>query len=191
MKARTAFGLGALTVLAAAGVVGAGVVWGGLFDARASTPHMPGFGWATHRAMISSMARGAAGVTAPARFSQAKVLAGFADYDASCAVCHGGPGVARAPWVEGMNPPPPYLIDAARHWRPEELYLIVGQGVKMTGMPAWTFRRTDAQLWDIVAFLEALPKTSPAEYQRLRQSQVPAAEALVTPTAAAPAQAAR
>lgn len=170
MRARTGFGLGVLAAMAAGGAVGAAVVWGGLFDVRASTPHPPGFAWATHRAMISSMTGDAAGVAAPARFSPAQVLAGLRDYDANCAACHGGPGVARAAWVEGMNPPPPYLLDAAREWSPSELYVIVGQGVKMTGMPAWTFRRTDAQLWDIVAFLEALPKMSPADYQRLRKS---------------------
>jgi mono/diheme cytochrome c family protein len=159
-----------LAALAVAGATGAAIVWGGLFDVRASTPHSPAFAWATHRAMISFMARDAVGVAAPARFSQAQVLAGLQDYDANCAACHGGPGVGRAQWVEGMNPPPPYLLDAARQWTPSELYLIVGQGVKMTGMPAWTFRRTDAQLWDIVAFLEALPKMSPADYQRLRRS---------------------
>ncbi|HEX3700352.1 MAG TPA: cytochrome c [Phenylobacterium sp.] len=163
--------LGWLGGLATAAAIGLAVVFGGLFDARASTPHLPTVAWAAHTAMIRYVRNAAGDVTPPARFSQAQVLAGSRDYDAHCAVCHGGPAVARAAWVEGMNPPPPYLLDAARQWTPAELFVISGQGVKMTGMPAWTFHRTDAQLWDLVAFLEALPRVTPADYQRLRQTQ--------------------
>jgi hypothetical protein len=67
-----------------------------------------------------------------------------------------------------MTPTPPYLEDAARRWRPEELYWIVGQGVKMTAMPAWGETRSNGQVWDLVAFLEALPDLTTADYARMR-----------------------
>jgi mono/diheme cytochrome c family protein len=151
------------------GVTGALVViYGGLFDAAASTPHLPIVAWATHSAMKSSVRVRAQGIAAPATFTQAQVLAGLADYDRSCAACHGGPGVARARWAGDMTPTPPYLLDAARRWTPAQLDWIVDNGVKMTAMPAWGEIRSPQQVWDLVAFLEALPNLSRADYARLR-----------------------
>jgi mono/diheme cytochrome c family protein len=69
-----------------------------------------------------------------------------------------------------MTPSPPYLSDAARQWRPRELYWIVGQGARMTAMPAWSESRSDAQLWSLVAFLEAMPYLTPDEYARMRST---------------------
>jgi mono/diheme cytochrome c family protein len=157
---------------ATAFVVGAGgaltIIYGGLFDAAASTPHLPIVAWATHTAMKSSVRARAQPIQAPSGFTQAQVLAGLRDYDQHCAACHGGPAVARAGWAAAMTPTPPYLLDAARRWTPAELDWIVANGVKMTAMPAWGEVRSDAQVWDLVAFLEALPSLSPADYARLR-----------------------
>jgi hypothetical protein len=38
----------------------------------------------------------------------------------------------------------------------------------MTALPAWGEVRTDGQLWDLVAFLEALPYLTAADYARMR-----------------------
>ena len=37
----------------------------------------------------------------------------------------------------------------------------------MTGMPAWGTTHTDAQLWDLVAFMERLPALSAEDYRQL------------------------
>jgi len=161
-----------LAGIATAGVcAGAGalvVVEGGLFDATASDPHSPIVAWATHTAMVRSVQLRAASIAAPSRFTQAQIEAGLRDYDWACSSCHGAPGVARAAFADGMTPSPPYILDAPRHWRARELYWIVGQGVKMTAMPAWAPSRTEAQLWNLVAFLEAAPDLSPRDYARIR-----------------------
>ena len=70
-----------------------------------------------------------------------------------------------------MTPSPPYLVDAARHWRARELYWIVAHGVKLTAMPAWESIRSDAQIWNIVAFLEAAPYLTPRDYARIRAAR--------------------
>jgi len=150
------------------------VIEGGLFDATASHPHNPIVAVVTHTAMVRSVQMSAAPIHAPARFTPAQIQAGLRDYDGACAGCHGAPGAARAAFADGMTPSPPYLGDAPRHWRSRELFWIVGQGVKMTAMPAWTFSRTDQQLWDIVAYLEAAPYLSPRDYARMRVSAAPA-----------------
>lgn len=162
------FVAGGLGALAAIGIGALAVIEGGLFNATASTPHNPIVAVAAHTAFIRSVQVNAAGVTPPARFTRAEVMAGFRDYDDSCTVCHGAPGISQARWVSGMTPPPPYLEDSARRWRARELYWIVGQGAKMTAMPAWAEVRSNGQVWDLVAFLEALPYLTAADYQRLR-----------------------
>jgi mono/diheme cytochrome c family protein len=158
-------GASAFLAIAAGAVV---VVEGGLFNATASAPDIPAAAAVVHTAFITSVQLRARNIQPPARFTSEEVAAGFRDYDASCAVCHGGPGVARADWTQGLTPTPPYIVDSARSFRPRELFWIVGQGARMTAMPAWREVRTDGQLWDLVAFLEALPYLTAADYARMR-----------------------
>jgi len=160
--------LGVASVLAVMGLGALAVVEGGLFDATASTPDNPIAAVGIHTTFIRSVQVRAAHIQAPASFSPAQVQAGLADYDASCADCHGAPGISRASWANAMTPSPPYLYDAARQWRPRELYWIVGQGARMTAMPAWSESRSSDQLWSLVAFLEAMPYLTPDEYARMR-----------------------
>jgi mono/diheme cytochrome c family protein len=159
---------GAATGLALVGLGAGIVIAGGLFNATASAPHNPAVAVAIHVAFIRSVQVRAADVLAPSRFTVAQVQAGLADYNTSCSGCHGAPGIARAAWANAMEPSPPYLSDTARRWRPRELFWIVGQGVKMTAMPAWAENRSDTQLWNLVAFLEAMPLLSPKDYARMR-----------------------
>ena len=151
------------------------IVYGGLFDARASTPHGPIVAWATHTTMIHYIRRAAAPLPPSSAFTPAQTLAGFRAYEADCEVCHGGPGVAHAHWVDGMNPSPPYLLDQSRRWTPNQLFWIVRNGVKMTGMPAWGLTQSDAEVWNLVAFLEAMPDLAPADYQKMRTELPPPA----------------
>jgi mono/diheme cytochrome c family protein len=165
--------LAGLTLLAA---VGAGIglyLFEGGYDVAAAQHDGQAFTWVVHGVMIHSVKARAAKTPAPAAFTPAQVQAGFEIYDRDCAVCHGGPGVGRAAWVAGMNPTPPYIIDSARHWSASDLRLIVGDGVRMTAMPAWRGTLTEAQVWDVVGFLEALPDTSPDAYARRRGARKP------------------
>jgi mono/diheme cytochrome c family protein len=164
-----AFGAGAFAAGALAALGALVVVETGLFDARASTPHDPLTAWVTHTTMIHSVDRQSAVVAPPPAFTPAQTEAGFRIYDADCVACHGAPAVERVAWARGLNPSPPYLLDAARQWSPAELYWIVRDGVKMTAMPAWTETLSDTQVWDCVGFLEALPYLSAADYARMRE----------------------
>jgi mono/diheme cytochrome c family protein len=166
--------VGGLSAVAAAIALALAVIFSGAFDVTASTPHHPLVAWATHTTMIHSIRARAAGSHPPEPFTAAQVAAGFREYDLRCVACHGGPGVGRAAWASAMTPTPPYLLDAARHWSPAELELIIHHGVKMTAMPAWGEVERQDQVWALVAFLEALPRLSAADYANLRRSAAPA-----------------
>ena len=189
MRRAVPYLIGAFAVLAACGIGALAMVELGLFDVRASTPHSPLVAWATHTTMIHAVHDGAATLPPPSPFSAAEARAGFAIYDRDCVTCHGGPGVARAAWADGLTPSPPYLIDAPRHWTPRELYFIIANGVKMTAMPAWSTVHTPAELRQLVAFLEAQPNLTARDYLALRAEQasapaVPAATAVAPPPGA-------
>lgn len=168
---------GAALTLAALGAAGLTVVETGIFDARASTPHDIFTAWSTHTTMVHSLKRTAEGVQAPVAFTPGQAVAGMGIYRAECVDCHGGPGVPRAAWVQGMNPSPPFLLDASRRWTRGQLFWVVKNGVKMTGMPAWGVTESDERIWDVVAFLEAMPEMKPADFQR---QMTPASNQTVT-----------
>ena len=158
--------LGTSLAFASAIAAGLAIVEGGLFDATASKPHEPLVAWATHTAMIRSVeVRSPPWSGAPP--TPDRVRAGLRLYADNCAICHGGPGVARAPWTAGMNPTPPYLVDVARHWTPAQQHFIISDGVKMTGMPAWRGQLREDEISAVMAALEALPYVTATEYSRV------------------------
>ncbi len=163
----TAFAAGILTVAALAGAAGLATVFFGLFNTTATSPHNRLTAWALHTTFIHSVRRRSVDIVAPSTFTAEQVTAGFRQYRTDCAMCHGGPGAARAPFVRQLVPTPPYVIDLSRRFTAAQLYFILLKGVKMSAMPAWGETRSAAELWNYVAFLEALPMISPAEYSRM------------------------
>ncbi len=161
-----AFVAGGVVAGAAAGALGLAVVEFGLYDTTARTPHGPFMEWAAHTTYKRFTRRTAAreAPPAPAAFTPAQVQAGLQQYRRDCVACHGGPGVGRAVWTQGINPPPPYLLDISRRYSPRELYFILDRGVKMSAMPAWGETRSPAELWNYVALLEALPRIKRAAF---------------------------
>jgi len=48
-----------------------------------------------------------------------------------------------------------------------ELFWVMKNGIRMTGMPSWGRTHSDPELWDLVAFVKALPNISAAQYDAL------------------------
>ena len=156
----------ALVVIVPLGVFG--FVKSGIYNVAASHPHTKLTEWITHETMIHSARRHAASIEAPRAFTAGQVVAGFCRYETHCVACHGAAAVAREQWVSGMEPSPPYLLDATSKWTPSELFWIVKNGIKMTGMPSWRDSMSDAQIWEVVGFLEASRRLPPQVYDRWR-----------------------
>ena len=149
-------------------VLGAGaVIYAGMYDVAATSPHSRLTSWLLETARIRSIKAQAVAVRAPPGLDDpAKVLIGVEHYAAHCAVCHGAPGVPKGDIARGLYPPPPDLAKTARLYNPAELFWIVKNGIKMTGMPAWS-DHSDDELWATVAFLKKLPGMSEQDYARL------------------------
>jgi mono/diheme cytochrome c family protein len=144
----------------------------GIYNVGASSPHTRLTEWATHETMIHSVRRHAAGIAAPRRFTARQAVAGFCTYETHCVACHGAAGIARERWVSGMEPAPPYLLDATQRFTAAELFWIARNGIKMTGMPAWRDSLSDRQIWDLVGFLEASRQLPPQAYAQWRSQRM-------------------
>ena len=144
----------------------------GIYNVGASSPHTKFTEWATHETMIHSVKSHAKGIEAPASASSDQVRRGFCAYETHCVACHGAPALARERWVSGMEPAPPYLLDARRRWRPRELFWIAKNGIKMTGMPSWRNAMSDREIWNVVAFLEAMGQMNSQDYVRWRAAGI-------------------
>jgi len=151
-----------------AAVVGAGVVVGtGAFDVAASTPH-----WSVTTKLLQvvrdrSIAVRAAEVTPPGNLEdRVRLVEGVVHFQAHCAICHGAPGVEPSEIAHGMYPSPPDLSRAAMERSSAEIFWIVKNGIKMSGMPAWG-GHGDERLWPVVALTAKLPTMTAAAYAEL------------------------
>lgn len=180
-----------VAALAVAGAaVGGAVVYFGWYDVSATGPHtMPVYALLDVASTRSVKLR-SADIKVPDLDSPQRIRRGDALYRAQCAQCHGGPGQAPEPYALGLNPPPPPLVTSARERPAAEVYWIIRQGIKMTGMPAWQYRMTDEQIWDVVGYLRVLPTLSAQQYRDAAPPGDPASgsasSASIAPTEARP-----
>lgn len=94
-------------------------------------------------------------------------------YQAHCVQCHGAPGVAPDYFALGMTPKPTATMEMARSRSRRELFWVIKHGIKMSGMPAWEYRLTDQQMWNLVAFIRQSQYLSVADYRELSEQAEP------------------
>lgn len=159
---------------AAAAIVGlalAGLLfaWSGVFNIAASSGHWKITDWFLHWTMRNSV-RTYAAVTAPDDPKANEGLVSAAGlFKASCASCHGAPGVHPLPVMQAATPPAPDLSINAREWTDKQIFWILKHGVKYTGMPGWAAKDRDDEVRRMVAFVRLLPEMTPATYRSLTE----------------------
>lgn len=163
----------ALLLAASGGLL---VILSGAFNVAATNPDSPMTEWMLHTTMRRSVAVRSAAIVAPTSFTQAEVQAGSKEFRAMCAGCHGAPGKMRSAAGKGLRPRAPDLALAAREWTNADLFWIIKNGVKMTGMPAFGPTHDDQTLWNIVAFVSQLPTMPAEQYRTLEAKGVAAGE---------------
>lgn len=168
-----------LTVAAIAVAAGA-FATAGVYNVSARVGHWPITAWALHFMMRRSAQTHALGIEAPPLDDPRMVIRGATWFAVGCAVCHGEPGSEFAPIVHYMTPEAPRLKPLIKTWDDPELFWIVDEGIKYTGMPAWAAPDRPDEVWSMVAFLKQLPRLDPAEYRRI--AFAPGEEADVTPS---------
>jgi mono/diheme cytochrome c family protein len=85
---------------------------------------------------------------------------------AGCVNCHGAPGVNWQKFSEGMRPYPADLKDVANDASSLEIFFVVKNGIKFTGMPSFGSEGvSDQDMWAITAFVKKWPVVSDADFK--------------------------
>jgi cytochrome c len=85
-------------------------------------------------------------------------------YVQSCAVCHGPDGHGQTPMGQSMYPPALDLTSPhVQHWNDSEMFWIIQNGVRMTGMSSWKDTISASDTWKLVLFVHHLPGLDNAE----------------------------
>lgn len=156
-----------LITLVAAPLIGLMIGASGLIGVDARSEHWRATEWFLHWAMRSSVRTATLGLDVDLPEGEAVLPMAAGHFERGCAICHGAPGAVRSPAVMSMLPVPPDLTTVVDEWTDEELFVIVKDGVRYTGMPAWPAEGREDEVRAVVAFLRRLPDMPAEEYRRL------------------------
>jgi mono/diheme cytochrome c family protein len=139
----------------------------GWYNLAADTPHFAPVRWVLETMRDRAVRFHSRGISVPDLGNPALAEHGFSLYRKNCQPCHGGPGEPGEQIGRGINPKPPRLTTAVQRRTDSETYWIISRGLKMSGMPAFAPRLSDADRWAILAFLRRMVWFSPGDYGRL------------------------
>ncbi len=89
----------------------------------------------------------------------------FADH---CAICHGNEGQGNTVIGRNLYPPAPDMTqEETQRLTDGELFYIITNGIRFTGMPAWEEEHTDEETWKQVLFIRHLPNLTPEELEMM------------------------
>jgi len=91
----------------------------------------------------------------------------FADH---CASCHGNDGSGHTALGMGLSPQAPDMRLLATQSKSDgELYSIIHNGIRFSGMPAWGAEGKDDDSWKLVLFIRHLPQLTADEVKDMEK----------------------
>ena len=103
------------------------------------------------------------GIANPVPVSDAVIKEGMEHFADHCASCHGNDGSGDTEMGRGLYPRAPDMrLPATQNLSDAELFYIIENGVRLTGMPAWSTgtKEGETSSWHLVHFVRHLPKLS-------------------------------
>jgi mono/diheme cytochrome c family protein len=89
---------------------------------------------------------------------KASAASGGTRYDSECSICHGSDGRAQTPIGRWMHPRAADLTsEEVQSFSDQELFWIIQNGIRFTGMPAFGKVETGDQIWNLVNYVRTLP----------------------------------
>ena len=83
-------------------------------------------------------------------------------FGSECATCHGNDGRTPTDMGRGLYPRAPGLgSNEVQHWSDPEMFWIIRNGIRLTGMPAFGKQLTDQETWSLVRYLRTLGPSTP------------------------------
>ena len=97
---------------------------------------------------------------------QARVEEGGKLYATDCSMCHGSDGHTPTDFGRWMYPRASDLTSSlVQNYSDRELFWIVKNGIRLSGMPAFGRVESDEHIWDLVRYVRTLRGTAPEESQ--------------------------
>lgn len=109
-------------------------------------------------------------MTNPVQPAQAVLEEGLEHFADHCALCHANDGSGDTEIGRGLYPPAPDMRAApTQDLSDGELFSIIENGVRLTGMPAWGTGTPEGERasWALVHFIRRLPKVTDDELGRM------------------------
>lgn len=100
--------------------------------------------------------------------SLADARAHFADH---CASCHGNDGRGRTAMGQNLYPKAPDMTSSRTQQLTDgELFTIITNGIRLTGMPAWGAgsEEDNRSTWRLVHFIRSLPSLTAAQVEEMK-----------------------
>lgn len=98
------------------------------------------------------------------------IAAGMAHYADHCASCHANDGSGKTEIGLGLYPKPADMrLPDTQSLTDGELFYIIENGVRLTGMPAWGTGTPESaeQTWHLVHFIRELPRLAPEQIEQM------------------------
>ena len=115
--------------------------------------------------------RGAASMKSSLAPSAALIEAGRAHWADHCATCHANDGSGQTEMGQHLYPRAPDMrLPSTQSMSDGELFGIITNGVRLTGMPAWGDEHGDAsETWALVRFIRHLPALTSEERKEMEK----------------------
>lgn len=112
------------------------------------------------------------GLMNPIPVSEEILAEGRAHFADHCASCHGNDGGGNTEMGRGLYPRAPDMrLPATQNLSDGELFYIIENGVRLTGMPAWSTGTASGEesTWHLVHFIRHLPRLTADELERMEE----------------------
>ena len=139
------------------------------FSARAQPSAFETFAAQTARGM--ALPSGAKQRQNPVIVSNDIIAEGKAHWADHCAVCHSNDGSGDTEIGRRLYPPAPDMRkESTQRMSDGELFYIIENGVRLSGMPAWGGTQvSENDSWKLVHFIRHLPTLSPGEIKEMEK----------------------
>ena len=105
----------------------------------------------------------------PVMPSTENIRAGMEHFADHCATCHSNDGGGDTLFGKGLYPKPPDMRAAGTQNKSDgELYYTIANGVRLSGMPAFSEAHSAPQAWRLVLFSRHLPQITPEELNEMK-----------------------
>jgi hypothetical protein len=144
----------------------------GLYNVSARLPHLAPTTLLLEVVRDRSIAHYSSKIELPAQENPKSAMLGATHFDATCRKCHGAPGKPQEEFAEGLYPKPPSLTDSAKELDRKEIFWVIDNGLKMTGMPAFGVNHDREDIIGMTAFIKKLPELDEQSYAQFVKQAV-------------------